>query len=175
MRLYTERDLWETTSIASLRHAQAHFSRERVIADCEAALRLALETAPRAYDAELDELGLPPEIRASKAVQPMARVYDGYLKRYHGFKAAGRLEEAQHELRQVLCAFCCWPQETPVLGEVHTLLASLYLAASNYEEAAAEAEVALAHPHVRGRTREVLQGILALCGASQARSAGVGA
>jgi len=167
--LYTERERWERASLAALEHARAHFSRERVIRDCTNALRAVLAIAPRAFDARLDAIGLPEEVRSSRARQPMARVYDAHMSRARRFKAAECLEEARHELRLALCAFCCWPPQTPVLGEIHTLLASHYLAGEQHEEALAAAEEALSHPHVAGRTREVLESIRALC--TVARSA----
>ena len=45
-----------------------------------------------------------------------------------------------------------------MLGELHTLLAGLYLGSGDHDEVAASAEEALAHPYIQGRTREVLEG-----------------
>lgn len=160
--LCTDEPLWRATSERALRHARTHFGRETTIRDLTAALRLVLASPARTAR------GLGPgaiveletaDSRHRRPERSRARVHIELARRH---RAEGRFDEAKQAIRNVFCEMCCLPVDAPVYSQLHALLAVVYLASGEFEEAGLAAREAVRlQPELAGEPREALERVLA--------------
>lgn len=167
LALHEDPALWTRASRAALEHARRCFGRERVATDLAALLETALSRPARA------ELGLEggpgtlverrfPELADARS---LTLRYQGLKNHARELAAAGRVEDALRELRNVFCELACLRAPEPVYFEVHTLLAQQYARLGQFAEAAgAAAEALRLLPEHAQSARPVLERVLALAG-----------